>query len=69
MEIIYDNDWVLGVEYEKHKRGLQWKISGRRSLYRCKNYENEDQDKYLEAEENIDKDELEYLEEDTTFNY
>ena len=46
------------------KQRLQWIISVIQRLYRNKNSENEGHEKYLEAEEDIDEDELEYLEED-----
>ena len=49
----------------RHRRKtikLQWKRPVRRWLYRSQNYENGDQYKYLEVEEDIDKDERAYLE-------
>ena len=55
-------------DWSTKKQGLQRRRPGRRTLYRQKSYKNEYQDEDLESEEDIDENELAYLEEDIKSN-
>ena len=70
--VIYDNNWIAGVEYENNKDETEdhsEEYKEDEDYSESKNDENEDQDEYLESEEDINEDELEYLEENIKVNY
>ena len=60
--VIYYNDWTAGVEYEDteyKKEPDSEEYQQDEDFTESENYESKDQDKYLEAEEDINEGELE----------
>ena len=59
--VIYNNDWITGVEYENEKEDYREEYQEEEEYTESENYESEYQDEYLEAEEEINEDKLSYL--------
>ena len=57
--VIYDNDWISGMEYEDTEYENEYYIEEyqeEKDYTESENYENKDQDEHLKAKEEIDED-------------